>query len=114
MKLPSGSAVSDWLSAQVMISSLESKSAVVLEGNSNNGGFAIDDLKLTPVSQGEKCPTRPKHGQTSVGVRASDIFGFINESQQRNLKDNFKALTRFRNEHKSTSNADERNDSIVF
>ena len=56
-----------------MISSLESKLAVVLEGNSYNGGFATDDLKLTLVSQDERCPNRPKHGQAADGVRSMRV-----------------------------------------
>jgi hypothetical protein len=47
-----------WRAAQVELPALPSPSAVVMEGNANNGGFALDDVRLTPLLAGEECETR--------------------------------------------------------
>ena len=54
----SGEAVVGWRSAQLALPSLPSPSAIVMEGNANNGGFALDDLRLTPIGSEDACETR--------------------------------------------------------
>ena len=115
LELPTGSAVSNWLPAQVMLPGLESQSAIVLEGNSNNGGFALDDIQLTPLADGDQCPTRPAQGQTASGFKSSDIFSFVGDQRSsRNSISNDIALNRFRNEQRSLSNEESKDDAIVF
>ena len=48
-----------WRSAMLPLSALDSKSIIFLEGNSNGGGFAIDDVKVTTMSNLEECEKRP-------------------------------------------------------
>ena len=55
LDLPQGSTVSSWLHAQVYIPALSSDSAIVFEGNSNDAGFALDDIMLRRVA----CESRP-------------------------------------------------------
>ena len=55
LELPQGSTVSTWLHAQVLIPALDSNSAIVFEGNSNDAGYALDDITL----RREPCETRP-------------------------------------------------------
>ena len=58
LEVAPGEAVVGWRAAQVLLPSLPSPSAVVMEGNANNGGFALDDIKLTAVVAGEECEAR--------------------------------------------------------
>ena len=53
-----GEAVVGWRPAQVHLPSLPSPSAIVMEGNAKNGGFALDDVRLTPLGAGEVCESR--------------------------------------------------------
>ena len=114
LELPTGSAVSDWLPAQVMLPGLDSQSAIVLEGNSNNGGFALDDIQLTPLADGDQCPTRPNDGQAAAGFKSADIFSFVGEQRpSRNFISNDIALDRFRKAHRSLPN-ENKDDEIAF
>eukprot|EP00090_Calanus_glacialis_P000211 TRINITY_DN10140_c0_g1_i3.p1 TRINITY_DN10140_c0_g1~~TRINITY_DN10140_c0_g1_i3.p1 ORF type:complete len:904 (-),score=218.90 TRINITY_DN10140_c0_g1_i3:76-2388(-) len=115
LELPTGSAVSNWLPAQVMLPGLESQSAIVLEGNSNNGGFALDDVRLTPLADGDSCPTRPANGQAAVGFKGFDIFSFVGDQRSsRNSNDNSNALNRFRSEQRTLPEEKSNADEIVF
>ena len=58
LELAPGEAVVGWRSAQLALPSLPSPSAIVVEGNANNGGFALDDLRLVPIESGDECETR--------------------------------------------------------
>ena len=58
LELGLGEAVAGWRAAQVALPSLPSPSAVVLEGNANNGGFALDDVRFIPLAAGEDCQAR--------------------------------------------------------
>ena len=58
LELAPGEAVVGWRSAQLALPSLPSPSAIVMEGNANNGGFALDDLRLTPIGSEDECETR--------------------------------------------------------
>lgn len=58
LELAPGEAVLGWRSAQLALPSLPSPSAIVVEGNANNGGFALDDLRLVPIESGDECETR--------------------------------------------------------
>jgi len=64
LELPEGTTVSTWLPAQVYIPALASDSALVFEGNSNDGGFALDDITLKPVADMQTCRTRPEYTST--------------------------------------------------
>ena len=44
-----GGVTSNWSPVQVNLPSLDTQSVVIIEGNSDNGGFAVDDLKVKPV-----------------------------------------------------------------
>jgi hypothetical protein len=74
LELPAGTPLSAWLPAQVYFPPIATDSAVVFEGNANNGGFALDDVRLAAVGGGG-CETRPLY-KSNLAARADNPFQF--------------------------------------
>ena len=76
LELAAGAPLSAWLPAQVYIAPLASESAVVFEGNANNGGFALDDVRMTTGSSATTgCETRPLY-KSNLAQRLDNVFQF--------------------------------------
>jgi len=81
--LVAGTALSAWMPAQVFVPALQSESAVVFEGNSNDGGFALDDIVMKVVSDKSNCATRPLYA-TSIKALANPFrFASLQSSESR-------------------------------
>ena len=76
LELPAGTPLSTWLPAQVYIPPIVSDSAVVFEGNANNGGFALDDVRLVAAGGGSSCETRPLY-KSNLAARTDNPFQFV-------------------------------------
>ena len=61
LEVAEGTAFSAWLPAQLFIPPIPSVSRVVFEGNSADGGFALDDIVVRAASSQASCVTRPAY-----------------------------------------------------
>ena len=82
LELPVGSTMTPWLPAQVFISALSSDSAIVFEGNANDGGFALDDITVTPTEP-TSCETRPRYKSSSETRTNAFQFAGLQSSHSR-------------------------------
>jgi len=48
-----------WSSAQVPLETINTRSQVFFEGNSDSGGFAVDDIKFSSITSLDECEKRP-------------------------------------------------------
>ena len=90
-----GGVSSDWNPVQVNLPSLDTQSVVIIEGNSDNGGFAVDDIKvnyncdkgggschchfqLRSVGSSGDCSTRPVVQTTRTGaLNTANVFSLL-------------------------------------
>ena len=79
-ELGAGQGAGSWIPVQVLLPGIQSQSALVLEGNADTGGWAVDDIRLVAVAAGGECENRPAGGTAAVRSAGTGIFSFVGKA----------------------------------